>query len=235
MLIKPQIDQAGIILSGTFEPSIFLPTWFAQHQMIGKKEAENLEISPTKNELEFKVDAFKLRARPNLFEIVSSDNHFEHVRDLVISCFGKVLPSVPIKLVVICRRIHFDAGGFEVRDRVGSRLAPKEPWGKWGEQIKEASSRSLEEHGGMISITMYQPRIDFEGQKIDVQAVVEPSFEIEDGKGIFVEVHNYFRLDVDESEIHDALLAVRILENHWESSLERAEMIFDQIMELTKE
>ena len=119
-------------MSGTFEPSIFLPTWFAQHQMIGKKEAENLEISPTKNELEFKVDAFKLRARPNLFEIVSSDNHFEHVRDLVISCFGKVLPSVPIKLVVICRRIHFDAGGFEVRDRVGSRLAPKEPWGKWG-------------------------------------------------------------------------------------------------------
>ena len=222
-------------MSGSFEPSIFLPKWFARHEMIGKKEAENLEISRTKHELEFKVDAFKFRARPNLFEVVSSNSHFEHVKDLVISCFGEVLPNVPVKFVGICRRIHFDAGSFEIRDRVGSSLAPKEPWGKWGEQIKEASSRSLEEHGGMISITMYQPKMDFEGQKIDVQAVVEPSFEIKDGKGIFIEVQNYFRLDEDEPEIHDASLAVRVLENHWESSLKRAEMIFDQIMELTKE
>ena len=74
------------MLSGFFEPSIFLPKWFAQNEMIGKKEAENLEISQTKHELEFKANAFELRARPNLFEIVSSDSHFEHVKDLVISC-----------------------------------------------------------------------------------------------------------------------------------------------------
>ena len=235
MPIKPQIDQAGLVLSGSFDPSVFVPKWFAQHEMMGQKEAENLEISQTKQELRFKTDAFELRARPTSFEIVSSDSHFEHIKDLTISCFGKVLPDIPVKVLGICRRIHFDAGSFEVRDRVGSRLAPKEPWGEWGKQIEEMSKRSLEEHGGMISITMYQPRLESDGRRIDVQAVVEPSFVVNNASGIFIEVDNYFRLDEDEPEIRDASLAVRVLEDHWESSLKRAEMIFDQVMKLAEE
>jgi hypothetical protein len=43
MRIKPQLDQATIVLVGRFNPAIFQPAWFALHKMLGQKEAESAE------------------------------------------------------------------------------------------------------------------------------------------------------------------------------------------------
>ena len=59
----------------------------------------------------------------------------------------------------------------------------------------------------MLSITMLQQNLRLEGYNVSVQAKVEPSYKVEDGRGIFVDVNNHFELSDDEQSIQDASLA----------------------------
>ena len=237
MRIKPELDNASIVLLGSFNPRIFQPAWFAQHKMIGSKEAEQLaNLFQFKEQVvAFRVDMFELNVQQNRFVINSLDDHpAEHIKDLVISCFGKYLPHTPVTAMGINRNVHFDTGDFEVRDRVGSRLAPKDAWGKWGEEIQKAYDEPRDKRGGMLSITMLQQNLRLEGYNVSVQAKVEPSYKVEDGRGIFVDVNNHFELSDDGQSIPDASLAVETLEANWKTSMSRAAMIADQIMALTE-
>lgn len=236
MRIKPQIDRTKIVLLGSFNHAVFQPAWFARHDMIGDEEAENADVSMSGQESRFKTALFEIFVRRDSFLVAGLDNHSEHVRDLVVSCFGELLPHTPVRAVQISRQVHFDAGSFEVRDRVGSRLAPKEAWGEWGKQIEEASrkSRDRSEHGGMSSIVMAQKLKSEEGRGIRLVARVGPSAGIDGNKGILVDVGNLFN-PAEKKAVQDASFAVGILRDCWESSLERAEFIFDQIMKLTEE
>ena len=145
MRISPQIDRATIVLVGRFNPAIFQPAWFALHKMIGQKEAETADIELIHKEVsQFKLDQFEFQVLADRFAITSLDTHPEHIRDLVISCFGQFLPHTPVRAMGINRAVHFDTGDFEVRDCVGGRLAPKDAWGAWGEEIRGAPREPLE-------------------------------------------------------------------------------------------
>lgn len=125
MRIRPQLDHASIVLLGRFNPAIFQPAWFALHKMIGPKEAEAADQPLIHAEVsQFKVEQFELQILSDRFAITSLDAHPEHIRDLVISCFGHCLPHTPVRAMGINRSVHFDTGDFEIRDRVGNRLAP---------------------------------------------------------------------------------------------------------------
>lgn len=235
MRISPQLDHATIVLVGRFNPAIFQPAWFALHEMIGQKEAEAADIKLIHEEVsQFKVDQFELQVLANRFGITSLDTHPEHIRDLVISCFGRFLPHTPLRAIGINRAVHFDTGDFEVRDRVGSRLAPKDAWGAWGEELREALREPLEVRSGMISIVMRQS-LRPDGYKGYVQARVEPSVQIANHTGILVDVNDHFDLNGAEQAVQDASSAVAMLETIWENSLQRSAMIIDQIMALTEE
>jgi len=235
MRIKPRIDHAVIVLVGRFNPAIFQPAWFALHKMLGGKEAETAEIKVIMGEAsQFKVDQFELLVLPERFTITSLDAHPEHIRDLVVSCFGQCLPHTPVRAMGINRFVHFDTGDFEVRDRVGSRLAPKDAWGSWGREIEAASREPAEARGGMVSILMRQSSRP-DGLKGHVQAKVEPSARIANNSGIFVDVNDHFELSSPDQVIQDASSAVATLEGNWEASLQRSAMIVDQIMALAEE
>ena len=140
MRIEPAFDNASVVLLGSFNPMIFQPAWFARHKMIGDKEAEEAAnlVQFQGQVVEFKVDAFELNVQSDRFIIGSLDDHPEHIKDLVISCFGKHLPHTPVRAIGINRSIHFNAGDFDATEYVGSQLAPKDAWGEWGEEIKKA-------------------------------------------------------------------------------------------------
>ena len=235
MRIKPEFDQAGIVLLGSFNPAIFRPEWFARNEMIGEKESETPVILQTQQELIFEASRFNLHVSLERFAISDLSNHPEHIKDLVISCFGKFLPHTPIHSMGINRCIHFDAGSYEARNRAGSQLAPKTAWGKWGEKIEEGSRKSEDrnKHGGVISISMVQRDLEFEGCGVHVNAKVEPSTKNRES-GIFVDVNNHFDLATDQVREMSSATAIRVLEANWEISLERAASIFDQIMKLTE-
>jgi hypothetical protein len=235
MRIKPQIDHAVIVLVGRFNPAIFQPAWFALHKMLGVKEAEAAEVKGILGEVsQFKIDQFELTVLPERFSITSLDAHPEHIRDLVISCFGQYLPHTPVGAMGLNRVVHFDAGDFEVRDRVGSRLAPKNAWGSWGKEIEVSPLEPREARGGMISLVMRQS-LRPDGHTGHVQAKVEPSVRIANHSGIFVEVNDHFQLGSTEQPVQDASSAVAILEGNWETSLQRSALIIDQIMALVEE
>jgi hypothetical protein len=235
MRIKPQLDQATIVLVGRFNPAIFQPAWFALHKMLGQKEAETAEINLIQAGIsQFKVDQFELLVLSDRFSVTSLNGHPEHIRDLVISCFGQNLPHTPVRAMGINRAAHFDTGSFEVRDRVGSRLAPKDAWGAWGREIEASPLEPREARGGMISIVMQQnTRPD--GHKGHVQAKVEPSIRIANSTGIFVDVNDHFDLSGPEQAVQDTSSAVAVLEANWEVSLQRSAIIIDQIMALAEE
>lgn len=234
MRIKPQIDQTVIILEGSFNPVIFQPAWFARHGMLGEKEAENVEISQTSDELRFKTGTFETHVKRNGFAVAGFDSNSGHVKDLAISCFREFLPHTPIFSVSIKRHIHFDAGNARAVDHVRNLLAPKKPWGEWGNEMEKSPQNPTEKYVGMLSVLVGQ-RMEFDRGEVDVYARVEPSFQISSGTGIFIEVENRFRFGGNNRAIQDASLGIRVLEDNWEDSLRRAEKIFDQIMKLTKE
>ncbi len=235
MRIKPQLDHVVIVLVGRFNPAIFQPAWFALHNMVGKKEAEAAHINAILGEIsQFKIDPFEIQVLPERFTITSLDAHPEHIRDLVISCFGQCLPHTPIRAMGINRLVHFDTGDFETRDRVGSRLAPKDAWGSWGREIEVGPREPPEARGGMISIVMRQSSRP-DGHKGHVQAKVEPSTRVASNSGVFVDVNDHFELSNPEQEVQDASSAVAMLEGNWEASLQRSAMIIDQLMALAEE
>lgn len=234
MRIKPKFDNVNIVLLGSFNPQIFQPAWFAMQGMIGKKEAENpADMVQLKDQVvTFRVGMFGLSVQPDRFDISSLDDPHEHIKDLVVSCFGGHLPHTPVSALGINRSIHFDTGDFEIRDYIGSRLAPKDAWGEWGKEVEESR---YEARGGMLSITMLQNNLRSDRYKGSVQAKVEPSGRIGGSTGIFVHVNNHFELSEDEKSVCDASAAVDALESNWETSMNRAAMIVDQIMKLTEE
>jgi hypothetical protein len=235
MRIKPQVDHSVIVLVGRFNPAIFQPAWFALHKMLGEKEAETAKIQAILGEVsQFRVDQFEVLVLPERFSITSLDAHPEHIRDLVISCFGQSLPHTPVRAMGINRVVHFDTGAFEVRDRIGSRLAPKDAWGSWGREIEAARGEPPEARGGLISIVMRQS-LRPDGHKGYLQAKVEPSARVANNTGIFVDVNDHFEFSTPELGVPDASSAVAVLEGNWEASLQRSAMIIDQMMALAEE
>ena len=234
MRIKPQIDNTIVTLNGSFNPAIFQPAWFVRHGMLGEKEAENPEnILQTDQELRFKAGKFEIHVARDGFAVSNFDSHCELVRDLVVSCFGNLLPHTPVRSVLIRRFIHFDAGTSEAVEHLRTLLVPKEPWSGWcGEINKSPQNSSVYGSGGMVSVTVCR-QMEFDKGDIYVFAKVEPSFHISSGTGIFVEAANRFEFAGGQS-IQDASLGVHVLKENWESSLKRSEEIFDDIMKLTE-
>ena len=237
MRIEPEFDNASVVLLGSFNPMIFQPAWFARHKMIGDKEAEEAAnlVQFQGQVVEFKVDAFELNVQSDRFIIGSLDDHPEHIKDLVISCFGKHLPHTPVRAIGINRSIHFNAGDFDATEYVGSQLAPKDAWGEWGEEIKKARDGPIDKRGGMLSITMLQQNLQLDEYNCSVQAKVEPSNRIETRTGILVGVNNHFESSLDKESVQDASLVTEVLEVNWNTSMKRAAMIADQIMALVEE
>lgn len=65
--------------------------------------------------------------------------------------------------------------------------------------------------------------------------LAETMEQVSNHAGIFVDVVNHFNLVANGVRDTSSATAVRTLEANWESSLRRAETMFDRIMKLTEE
>ena len=175
---------------------------------------------------QFKTRQFRVSVELNKFIATCEAIHSNIVRDLVISCFGRVLIHTPITLMGLNRELHFSCGSEAQRSKFGFSVAPPEVWGRWGEQIKKTAS-SEKVHGGMMRVQMReQPRPDdYAGY---IQAEIQPSLLIRGGAGIFIQINNHFEITQDQE--HPAQGAVETLEGAWELSLLKAEEIIGEVM-----
>ncbi len=131
--------------------------------------------------------------------------------------------GVSISLLGDFNPVHFRVDSQETRNRLGTALAPLEPWGPWRDRLNLG-----DRHGGMTSLQMSQtkPADRNEGGRIDV--VVEPSSRVgrDSGTGVYVRVDDSFVGDGDAKRL------VAILAREFEESVGRSERIVDHFMSL---
>jgi len=179
MRIEPEIDAAAIVLLGSFNPKIFQPFWFARHGLVSDDEADSANISVIHSDITaFEIESFTLRVERERFALERKIAPLIVISDLAGRVFGDLLPHTPLRALGINRHVHFDVGDAEKRDRIGEMLAPRLPWGKWGEQV---SSGEGAKHGGLLSLALIQRNVS---DRPDgwIQAKIEPSVRLQGGR-----------------------------------------------------
>jgi len=228
--IEPEISAVSLVLLGRFNPAIFLPAWFARYRLLTDREADSANLVIANNEVvNFEAEWLHLEVFPSRLQMISRTEPFIRLCDLAVRTFREFLPHTPIRALGINRQVHFRVGSFDARDRIGSILAPKEPWGEWGRLL--AASPEKEKRGGMRSLTMTQAAPDGR-QRGCINVTVEPSRNIgQESDGISVQVNDHFELQ-DADRTYDSNEIVGLLEDNFQHSLKRSEKIIDHVMSL---
>ncbi len=231
MRIEPEIASVSLVVLGRFNPAIFTPAWFGWNGLLPEK---TVKIAGTKivhpQIAIFEADWLNLHVQPESFQINTTQAPYVRLRDLAARIFRDHLPHTPLRVLGINREVHFSVRSFSVRDQLGRLLAPVEPWGDWGRELEPDG-----EHGGMASLTMRQ--VNPQGRPLggQINATVEPSNRIGQGRlGVYVQVNDHYTIEDVESQMGTSSI-VDLLEDNFDESLRRADQIIDHIMSLTEE
>lgn len=226
-----EISDVHIVLLGNFNPMIFQPIWFEKMEILPKELIDAAEIEVIHPELvSFQTDWLSIRVEKGRFTATTQEAPWVRLSDLVVRTFKEFLPHTPISKMGINRRAHFSVGNEEVRNQIGKRLAPSEPWGEWGQQI--STEEEGVRHGGMRLLVMEQnPRED--GKAGFIRTKIEPSTKISMESGISMEINDHYQLDNTENLVGCEEL-IEILNLQFERSLSRSEWIIDQIKTLSE-
>ncbi len=229
MRIQPELSEFSIVLVGSLNPRIFTPDWFARNGLLTGREADEADLDVVHAQLtRFSMEWLAVQVEQERFQARTTVAPYVKVFDLVLRTFREFLSHTPLTKLGINFHVHFDVGSFEARDRIGELLAPKEPWGDWGPELRAGE---LKKHGGMTSLSMQQKTVDDRAGGF-IQAKVEPSARIGQGlTGIYMQVNDNYEVEKPD-EVAGSQEIVGILEDRFERSLERSEWIIDQIMAL---
>lgn len=231
MRMRPEIDQATLVILGHFNPAIFQPGWFAANGIIGQEEARAAEIEIIHPEVSrFQTDNCRIEVERHRFVAESREGPIELVKDLVLKTFGEFLEHSPAGALGINRIVHFDAGDPEVRVTIGRALAPWRPWGEWASSFE---GRDPATQGGMLVLAMRQ-NYAVEGYKGHVRAEVQPSIMIPNQSGIYMHINHHYDFS-DRDGGGGCSVVVAALEDRWTDAMSHAEFIIDQIMKLVEE
>lgn len=232
MRIEPEISGVSIVLLGEFNPAIFTPAWFALHGLLPESVATSAELQVAHQQMTvFATDRLRLDVSPQRFLVETQQESYIHLCDLVVRVFKEHLYHTPLKAFGINRDVHFQVSSLTVRDQIGRKLAPMEPWGIWKCKLGLDS-----ETGGMMSLTMasqVNPEGRPKGDRINI--TVAPSVQIDQGRwGVYVGVNDHYTTDNDAgSGASEHLMG--LLEDHFDESLRRSDGIVDHIMSLSSE
>ena len=226
MRIEPEISSVNIVLLGKFNPAIFTPAWFSLCGLLPETAASTAELRVAHPQVTaFSTDWLNLEVTVERFSVATLQAPHIRLRDLVARVFREHLYHTPLNALGINRDAHFQFRSPTERDRVGRMLAPVEPWGALGRDLKLDS-----EHGGMTSLTMSQlaPEGRTKGGLINIR--VEPSARIGQGRGVYVHVNDHYASDDTILGAGDRL--TELLEDNFDTSLSRSNKIIDHIMSL---
>lgn len=222
------VDTVSVVLAGNFNPAIFSPGWLAMNDLVSKMDADKALIEIIHPEVcHFTVGEFVVHVDLEHFSVSCVTNRHEMARDLVEGVFGSFLTHTPISAIGLNREIHFDTGDFKIRDAVGKRLAPTDPWGEWGATIS-GPDEMTHEHGGLVRLIMRQGLIGHKHKGytlVDVQPSPRPQLAT---SGIYVLVNNHFQLSLDGKmvRVSDYIETIR---EEWAYSLDKADFIVEQL------
>jgi hypothetical protein len=152
-----RIEGLGIVLLGSFNPSIFHPEWMVRQGLLEAADVDSAAINIVHNEVaSFRVAQIAIEVTRDRFEMVTTDaTAFERLRDLLVGTFGR-LSHTPVSAAAINRNTHYEMTSEAKWHALGHVLAPKEPWQSI---LSSPGTRSLtiegvrpDEHAGAIRV-----------------------------------------------------------------------------------
>ncbi len=229
MRVDPQYSSVTLVMLGSFNPSIFTPSWFGWNQLIPESIAKNARLEIAHGQLtSFNADWINLEVHPDRFILGTTQSPYVRLCDLTVRIFREKLPHTPLRAIGINYDVHYCLWNFDKRMQLGRLLSPIEPWGDWGKEIELGDAPS-----GMTSLTMTQ--VDPEGRprggKINV--TVGPSSEIEEERvGVAIKVNDHYEFENQDSQAISSEI-IKLLELNFDESLKRSDKIIDHVMSLT--
>ncbi|MFA7388144.1 MAG: hypothetical protein WCZ87_10830, partial [Thiohalobacteraceae bacterium] len=131
-LPNPQMREASIVVTGSFNPAIFHPSWFVRMGIVGANDIDEEALEFVHKELS-KFPLFNggmLEVTTDRLQVSTRDiPSFEAVRDLAISIFTH-LGHTPVTNVGINSKIEYQLENEDSWHKVGDTLAPKQIWEK---------------------------------------------------------------------------------------------------------
>ncbi len=226
MKIQPELSDVSIVLIGNFNPIIFRPDWFEKYDILSKEDTEKTNVKIIHAEIsDFHNEWLRLQVQTNRFYAITSELPYVRLFDFVVKTFKDYLNHTPLSKIGINRIVHFSAKNEANRDRIGKLLAPREPWGKWGQHIDAGEG---EEHGGMTNLTMEIRKLDDRGKGF-VRITVQPSSKVD--AGIFIDINDHYELSGTDDNLGSDKI-IDLLINRFDASIDNSEKIINQIMGL---
>jgi hypothetical protein len=221
----PDIGGATLVFVGSFNPAILHPEWFAAQGLLTPEEAEQVEeraareegvLTVTADVTVFQTDWFILQATSDRLLLGTSERTSESffpLRDLALGVLT-ILRHTPVEQMGMnhTRHIGLSEGRW---DAFSHSIAPPTSW-----------TALLDATPELASIQIRTERVGYEAPGF-VAITVEPSVRIP--SGVFVSVNDHVELPRDPSS--GATVAAQVLRDHWETSHESANHLFQRVKE----
>lgn len=219
------------MLLGSFNPAIFHPSWFEVNGVISKEVAQEADLDVVHNQIsKLSLGDMAVTAEVSKFQVETTNAPEIRLLDFVSKVFGDVLPHSKIRSFGINKTVQFRAISAERRHDIGRRLAPTEPWGKFGSRL---DSSDYEKLGGMVSLRMREILSNDECLG-HLEARIEPSSVLDKRTGILVSINKHFELK-DQTELPGARIAISILDAEFNAALRDADEIINHFVEMASQ
>ena len=198
-----------------FNPKIFHPAWFSNHELIGEHECNETNVEVIHSDIAlFSFEWMRLQVTRDRLDLsTTQEPFFEVIRDLAMGTF-QVLEHTPVTMFGINQQLHFKMENEEAWHNLGHKLAPKEDWLK------------VLKNPGMQRVSIKSARSD--EYKGNIIVTVEPSSKIKNG--VYIGINDHYELDVEEGTSATPQL-LNILQNNWESMRQSSLLIPQAILE----
>jgi len=237
----PQLSlkTVSVVLLGVFNVRSFTPTALLKSDVLTLSDAvsaDAITILSTKVS-SFEIEGLKVDAQSERIQVDASAPPYIRAADILNKTLREN-SDFPSKITAIGVNVnaYYMLDNYEMRDRLGRKLAPIDAWGKWGEQLKKAQALPPDDpgHSGMMSIVMRLPMPDDRiSGHIDVR--VEPSSRLKSPE-VFIAINDHYGIspDAGKASSSDPLALLEVLETRFDSSVQRAEEIMSSLLEQAK-
>jgi hypothetical protein len=212
-----EVNGGSIVLTGSFNPTIFQPQWFVRQNLLPAEECEKAEIKVIAPQVcEFQTERFIIQVTTERFSALSKpDANPAPLRDLVAGTFF-TLEHTPLKALGLNRDMHFALPSEEQWHRIGDTLVPKDVW-----------KGILQGRVGMRSLLVSAevpgfPDAKQESTRLSIR--VEPSERVK--FGLYIQVNEHF--DAPKNEGHSYLM--ERIRSRWEGAYNYAAEVADYVI-----
>ncbi len=188
------VEGQGVVIvsNGTFNPSIFHPSWLNANGLITDDEAAAAQLNLVHAEIaQFQIPGVRFDIQTERAAIHGSAEPFVQIMDIWAQLFGRLLPHTILDNVGINYWAHIKLKDWAQRQRLGRLLAPIEPWGEFGQQLE---SEDKELAGGFSTLSMRAVNIQVSASSA-INITLQPSNKLADQSGVFVYINHHYDFD----------------------------------------